>query len=143
MVPEQLRLFVEREGRPPGQHEQAALLQRQVDAERQALDSGARWVVSDAGALMTAVYSTVYFDDRSLLARAAAHHRNACRATLWCDVDGPWIPDPGQRDGPEVRGLTHRTIAVVLAEFDVPATVVGGDLQTRLRLSRSVLAQQR
>jgi nicotinamide riboside kinase len=143
VVPEQLRRFVDRHGRVPTAAEQPAVLQQQIGAEAAAAAAGG-WVVSDGGALMTAVYSLLYYDDDTLLAPAMAHHRQACAATLWCDIDVPWTPDAGQRDGPAFRLRAHRLIAEVLADAALQAVAVRGALEVRLQTAlAAVRAVQR
>jgi nicotinamide riboside kinase len=132
VVPEQLRRFVDRHGRVPTAAEQPAVLHQQIAAEAAAAEGGG-WVVSDAGVLMTAVYSLLYYDDDTLLAPALAHHRQACAATLWCDIDIPWTPDDRQRDGPAFRLRAHRLIAEVLAADPLPVVAVHGAPEVRLR----------
>lgn len=143
VVPEQLRRFVDRHGRAPTPAEQSAVLQQQIAAEAAQAAAGG-WVVSDAGALMTAVYSMLYYDDDTLAAPALDHHRQACAATLWCDIDIPWTPDPGQRDGPAYRLRAHRLIAEVLAADPLPVIAVPGAPEVRLRTAlAAVRAAQR
>ncbi len=60
---------------------------------------------------MTAVYSILYYGDDSLWEPALAHHRTAYVLTVWCDIDMPWLADPGHRDGPDWRRRGHLMIA--------------------------------
>lgn len=132
IVGEYLRAFVEREGRPPAQDEQASIFAAQ-QAMDQHLCPGSMHV-ADPVPGMTAVYSAVYFDDMSLLDRAV---EDAARYDLlaWCDIDIPWEPDGPQRDGPTFRAAAHS----VLAEHLVPrlrdrgtrVIRVSGDLDAR------------
>lgn len=102
LVPEYLRTFVNEHQRVPRREEQAGVMAGQISHEVQAIAGGPDWVWSDSGALMTAIYSLMYYDDSSLLAPALDHHRKYA-ATIWCDIDVPWMPDDGQRDGPDFR----------------------------------------
>ena len=143
LVPEELRSFVERHGRPPSAHEQADLLARQVQAEAEAADACPhRWLVADPAPLMTAVYSVVYFDDPSLLSRGVAH-AGGYDLVVWCDPDIPWQPDPGQRDGPALRARADAIIADVVRDRLAPAGVrvlrVGGDEVARVTSVRDAL----
>ena len=64
-VPELLREWCDRVGRTPQAHEQAAILR----AHHERIEAAAAThdvVVCDTTALMTAVYSRLIFDDRSL-----------------------------------------------------------------------------
>lgn len=135
LVPEQLRDWVARRGRPPRADEQAAIMAVQQRAEAAA--AGHEWVVSDAGALMTAVYSQLYFDDDSLLPEALAHHRTYA-LTIWCDIEIPWVAEPGQRDGPQFRQRGHELLGRALAGSGLPVLPVAGPLPDRL--ARSLVA---
>lgn len=123
VVPEYLRTFVQQNGRAPTAVEQRAVMTAQIRAERiaarQSAAGGDRWVVSEAGALMTAVYSLLYYGDESLVLPALEHHRTSCAATVWCDIDLPWVADPGQRDGPQFRAEGHRIIGRIVAEHSL------------------------
>jgi nicotinamide riboside kinase len=132
VVPEHLRGWVERMGRVPRAAEQAGVLAGQLADERAAAATGARWVVSDAGALTTAMYSLLYYADDSLIGGAVEHHRAAYAATLWCVPDLPWVPDEGQRDGPELRERGHRVIGEVLAATGLPVVPLAGPRPVRL-----------
>lgn len=143
VVPEELRSFVEREGRTPERSEQRALLQRQSAQEETAAAACTRpWLVADPAPLMTAVYSVAYFDDASLLSEGRDH---ALRydVLVWCAPDIPWTPEPGMRDG-----VDHReAVDLLLTAHVVPDLVragaqvirVTGSLEERLR---TVLAWQ-
>lgn len=140
-VPEALRAFVEREGRTPGQAEQRAILRAQVAAEsaslRSASQGGLQWVVSDPGALMTAIYSIAYFGDESLLAEALAH-QTRYRFTFLCDPTFPWVADGDQRDGPEHRQRVHDLIVEVVRSHDLDVIEVAGG--TTARIAEAVAA---
>jgi len=136
LVPEELRAFVDRHGRPPLRGEQAGLLARQAAAEDEAARSCLLpWLVADPAPLMTAVYSVLYFDDPSLLPEAADHARGY-DLLVWCDPDIPWEPDPGQRDGPDLRARADAIIADVVRDRLAPAGVrvlrVAGDEVARV-----------
>lgn len=114
IVPEALRAFVEAHGRPPSSAEQPGIMQAQRAAEDRLageadLASGGV-LIGDPATMMTAVYSSLYFDDRGLWEQAAA---DASRydLLLWCRPDLPWQAEPGQRDGPEYRTQADDLIA--------------------------------
>lgn len=123
VVPEALRDFVERHGRTPRADEQAALLRAQQSAEddlARACASGL--VVADPAPLMTAIYSVAYFEDDSLLAEGVAQaHRYAVLG--WCRPDFAWVPDEGQRDGPQHRAQVDALIGEVVRERLRPAGI--------------------
>jgi nicotinamide riboside kinase len=140
VVPEYLRSFVERHRRVPTADEQGAVMAGQIAAEASARG---RWVVSDSGALMTAVYSILYYDDDRLVHAAVEHHRHAYRTTVWCDIDLPWTADEGQRDGPQYRTRGHQIIAEIVSAHSLPVLAVSGSPSTRLTAVLKELADGR
>ena len=129
-VGEWLREWCDREGRTPRADEQAAIAaeqQRRIDAAAAAH----AWVVADTTPLMTAVYSELLFDDRTLHGFAAAAHRGYA-ATLLTAVDLPWEPDGLQRDGPHVRTPVDRLIRRTLAAHGLAWSVVAGAGEARI-----------
>lgn len=139
VVPEVLRSFVQEHGRAPRADEQRDIMDRQARAEAQAAEVGAHWLIGDPAPLMTAVYSVVYFQDESLVDEAVSH-ASAYDLVIWCDEDIPWVPDDGQRDGPEFRTAEHTVIARLVRErmSQVPTVLVSGSLDERV--STAILA---
>lgn len=136
VVGEFLREWVEaHDGRVPGPAEQRDVLTAHRDSEEAALKAagatGARWVVSDSGPLMTAVYSIQYYDDASLLDRAV-HWTGRGALVVWCQDDLPWEPD-AQRDGPAARARSQQILAGIFAEHpQLPVLAVGGPIDERV-----------
>ncbi len=135
-VPESLREFVDRMGRAPRAEEQPLLLREQIEREDASLArarAGAHTLAAfDSVPLATALYSRLYFDDDSLLARAVAHHRRAYDVTLLADIDLPWEPDGAQRDGPAMRARFHALLTACLDEHDITHVRVQGVGPARL-----------
>lgn len=140
LVTEALRDFVERERRTPHPDEQRILMDEQA-AREDAAASSCRHdvVVCDPAPLMTAVYSALYFDDRSLVDDAVAH-AEGYDLLVWCAPDLPWADEPGQRDGPVMRDRAESILAdLVAAELlprAIPVVRVVGDLTSRVRQAR-------
>lgn len=80
-------------------------------------------VVCDPAALMTAIYSMAYFNDRSLLEPATLHAKTY-GTLIWCGTDIPWEPDGDQRDGPEYRAQVDALIGEVVRESLEPAGII-------------------
>jgi nicotinamide riboside kinase len=141
-VAEYVREFVDRFKRAPHAHEQAAILAAQIEREQAALDaagrSGAGWVVSDSAPIMTAIYSELYFADRSLYAIAERHHAQYA-FTLLADIDMPWEPDGLQRDGPAMRAQSHARIRGWLLETNAPFMLVSGNEPARIAAAMQAL----
>lgn len=129
-VGEWLRDWCVREGRTPRADEQAAIARQQ-----QALidEAGAAHavVVCDTTALMTAVYSAMLFDDRSLEAYAVEQQRR-CQVTLLTALDLPWIADGLQRDGPQVREPVDTRLRELLRAHGLGWSLVSGQGEARL-----------
>lgn len=137
-VDEWLRRWCEREGRTPRADEQAAIARAQ-----QALidDAAARCdvVVCDTTPLMTAVYSDLLFDDRSLHAYAVAQQRR-CQLTLLTALDIDWQPDGLQRDGPQVRAPVDDRVRALLIDHALPWSLVSGQGAARLEAALDAVA---
>lgn len=132
VVREYLREFVDTHGRVPVQQEQASVLRAQMEAEAAAARVCTEsWLVGDPAPLMTAVYSEIYFDDRSLIAEGVAHAMNY-DVLVWCDDDIPWVPDGIMRDGLAFRTSEQAAIERLLRESGLPATRVSGSLDERV-----------
>lgn len=135
VVSEFLRVWVDQRGRVPGPAEQAEVMAGHHKSELTAVlaagRTGQRWVVSDSGPLMTAVYSIQYYDDSTLLPTALAW---TARTSLlvWCQDDFPWQPDT-QRDGPHARATSQQILAAIFAEQPgLPLLTVRGPIEDRV-----------
>jgi nicotinamide riboside kinase len=129
-VGEWLRSWCAREGRTPRPHEQAAIAaqqQRLIDDAATSHDV----VVCDTTSLMTAVYSDLLFDDRSLTPLAIEQQRR-CHLTLLTALDIDWVPDGLQRDGPQVRLPVDKRIRALLIGHGLPWALVAGQGPARL-----------
>ena len=131
-VDEVLRHWCEREGRTPQQHEQMAIAQQQALAAQQMSEQALeRWLLSDTTPLMTAVYSNLLFDDKSLYPMALAHQA-LYDITLVTGLDLPWVADGLQRDGPQVRVPVDNLVRQALEGAGLPYQVVYGEGPRRL-----------
>jgi nicotinamide riboside kinase len=135
VVDETLRRFVAERRRVPTADEQSVVMATQIareaDARREAAAAGLGWVISDGGALMTAVYSILYYHDDSLLGPALDHHRG-CALTVLCDADFTWHSDEGQRDGPQARDEAQRILIGLLAGGGVEHLTASGSVEQRV-----------
>ncbi len=129
LVGEYLREWCEREGRTPRPDEQAAIAAEQTRRIAYAATLGV--VVADTTALMTAIYSDMLFEDRSLHADALAVQRSYA-VTLLTALDLPWVPDGLQRDGPHVREPVDARVRAALVEGGLVFSVVHGAGEQRL-----------
>jgi nicotinamide riboside kinase len=143
-VSEWLRDWCERQGRTPRPDEQWAIAQEQTRRIEQACTTH-ELVVADTTALMTAVYSELLFNDRSLRGFAKDQQRRYA-LTLVTGNDLPWAADGLQRDGAHVRDPVRRMVTGLLQEAMVPFEEVSGIGSRRLgqaltRVSQSLGSQ--
>ena len=128
-VGEYLREWCDREGRTPRPDEQAAIADEQTRRIAAAAAGGV--AVADTTALMTAVYSDLLFDDRSLYPSALAAQRRYA-ITLVTALDLPWVADGILRDGPQVREPVDALVRAALTRAGLPFTVIYGEGADRL-----------
>ena len=138
-VSEALRDWCEQAGRTPHAHEQAPILRAQHERIDAAL-AAHEIVVCDTTALMTAVYSHLIFNDRSLEERAALLHRRSVSLTLLTALDLPWVSDGLQRDGPHVREPVDTALRSLMQAHGIAYSVVGGAGDARLQQAIAALA---
>lgn len=125
-VPEVLRHWCEAQGRTPKQEEQAAIAQTQSAAIAEARRTpGVQWVIADTTALMTAVYSDLLFNDRSLYPEALEALREDTLIALTA-LDLPWVADGLQRDGAHVREPVDARVRQALTQAGLPFHVIHG-----------------
>ena len=128
---EWLRDWCDSHGRTPRADEQAEIARVQalhIDEAALAHDI----VIADTTPLMTAVYSDLLFDDRSLYAAALAAQAGH-DLTLLTALDLPWIADGHQRDGPQVRQPVDDKVRAALSGAGIGFSVVSGFGDDRLR----------
>ncbi len=137
-VDEVLRQWCDGAGRTPQRHEQMAIAQQQAHAAHPlSPPEPDTWVLSDTTPLMTAVYSQLLFDDKSLYPMALAHHA-LYDITLVTGLDLPWVADGLQRDGPQVRAPVDNLVRQALDRAGLAYRVVYG--QGPSRLNNALLA---
>ena len=137
-VPEYLREFVEVQARVPREDDQFGIARTQLAREDAAARVARRYLFCDTTALMTALYSQVYWGRvDAQLAQLAARH--AYTVTLVTAPDGPWEPDGLQRESEEVRQMVHRMLLETLEARAIPYVLLEGGLAQRLRRVESLL----
>lgn len=138
-VPEALRGWCRQHQRTPQQHEQADI----AAAQARAIDrAGPGDVLADTTPLMTAVYSDVLFQDRSLYQFALAHHAGF-DITLLADTDLPWVADGLQRDGPAWRDVVNARLRQVLNEHALRYALIQGRGQARATNALAAIERHR
>lgn len=137
VVPEHLRQWCELQGRTPKREEQVDIAAAQARNVEQA--SPCDWLIADTTALSTAIYSDLYFGDRSLHDMAVAAQR-VFDLTLLLAIDLPWRADSLQRDGPAQQRIGDKLLREALSQNQIPYHVIYGSGSERLRNALACLA---
>jgi HTH-type transcriptional repressor of NAD biosynthesis genes len=138
-IPEVLREWCDREGRPPLAHEQMSLALEQRNRIEAA--SPCDFLLADTHPLMTAIYSDLHYSDASLYPMALAHLRQF-DLTLVMGMDLDWIADGIQRDGPAMRQRVNTRLRQVLDAESIPYTVIYGTGRARVDCALQTIAHQ-
>ena len=147
-VPEVLRQFCVDHGRAPLAREQRGILDQQMAVEQSVIEQSVIEqsaservqnqhhhhviVLSDCAPITTAIYSEMYFNDRSLMSIATAHHKRY-RLSLVLMPDLGWHADPlpFMRDGPNAQMDFHRRLVEWLDLAQMSHQLIAGSGQSR------------
>lgn len=138
-VDEYLREWCDVHQRTPRQDEQVHIVETQIARVLAAPQHSV--VVADTTPLMTAVYSQLLFNDRSLDA-LALQHQTLYDVTLLTGMDLPWVSDGLQRDGPHVREPVDAAVRHMLGVAGLPYQVVYGTGEQRLENALYCIGRQ-
>lgn len=134
-VTEKLREWCNQHGRTPQAHEQAHIAASQCEAIFSITEG---WVIADTTALMTAVYSDYFFQDKSLY-DFALEYQSQFDATLLMGLDVAWVADGLQRDGKHVREPVDNLLRQALSQANIDFKVVYGQGQARVNAAMMAL----
>ncbi len=137
-VPEHLRQWCTERDRTPWPDEQAAIA-REQHAMIEAAAASHDVVVCDTTALMTAAYSRLLFDDRSLDGLAIELH-GTMALTLVTAIDIPWVADGLMREGPHVQAPVDDIVVELLVTHGLPWARIAGAGERRLEAALDALA---
>ena len=129
-APEFLRQFVEEKGVLPVASDTPLIAEGHLEQEQHYLKLAHRLLFLDTDLISTSVYHRFYFDSPCNTVLSAAHRRCA-DLYLLMEPDIPWVPDPGQRDGPDTRKAIHQLLSDALQSL--PHVRISGDRATRFR----------
>ena len=137
-IAETLREWCAVNGRTPKSDEQLAIA---LEHEKR-MDSAAPvgFLLADTTALMTAIYSDLLFNDRSLYPIALDKHRRY-DLTLVTGLDLPWVPDGVQRDGPQSQSSVDTRLREVLQTHRIDYAVVYGQGSDRADCALQTILQ--
>ncbi|MDP4611977.1 MAG: ATP-binding protein [Opitutales bacterium] len=98
----------------------------QLTQEDHATAEANRLIIHDTNILSSIIYANYYFEtvidwvNETFLARDYNLY-------LLCMPDIPWVPDEGQREGPEVRDTLHRLFKETLDKLKLPYVEISGN----------------
>ncbi len=139
---EALRDFCIEKNRTPLAHEQALIMNQQMQQEQTALAPDHQkmphlhdfhFVLCDSAPIATAIYSGMYFDDLSLI-DLATHWHATYALTLVLAPDFAWQPDTiaWMRDGPQARAKFDQLLHQWLIEHRIAHVLISGNWSNRL-----------
>jgi nicotinamide riboside kinase len=139
---EALRDFCILKNRTPLAHEQAFIINQQMQQEQAVLAPDQKqtqhrqdfnFILCDSAPIATAIYSGMYFDDLSLIELATNWHATYA-LTLVLAPDFAWQPDAiaWMRDGPQARSKFDQLLHQWLIKHPISHVLISGDLSNRL-----------
>ncbi|QXD16972.1 ATP-binding protein [Rhodocaloribacter litoris] len=131
-VPEYLRRFVDEKGALPEAHDVDAIARGHLASVAALRPRARRVLFLDTDLISTVLYQTHFFGTCPAWVRAASYEHQGDLYLLLAD-DIPWVPDPGQRDGPEARVFFQRQFEAELLRRGVPFVRVAGPPEVRFR----------
>ena len=130
-VPEYVRGFVARTQRAPRLADVPYIAAGHLASVEAARETANNLLILDTDLLSTVVYSRYYFGHCPPEVETLAHTHRAALYLL-ADVAIPWTPDPGQRDGAEVRAAIQPQMLAMLEAVQAHWTRVAGTPSERL-----------
>lgn len=104
----------------------APIAKGQLAQEDHATAEANRLIIHDTNILSSIIYANYYFEtvidwvNEAFLARDYNLY-------LLCMPDIPWVPDEGQREGPEVRDTLHQLFKETLNKLELPYVEISGN----------------
>ena len=130
-TPEFLRQFVDEKGAPPEEQDVHAIARGHLEQEARLILQAKHVLFLDTDLVSTCIYQRIYFDNcPDWVERKASTHRGDLY--LFTEPDIPWEPDPGQREGPEVRLRTHALLLNEARHLRLNVVSVRGTRDARL-----------
>jgi nicotinamide riboside kinase len=130
-VPEYVRIFVEEQGALPVYKDVERIARGTLGHEAALRPQARRLLLLDTDLVTVCLYSHYYFGRCPAWVEQAsrAHHADLY---LLAEDDIPWVPDPGQRDGPEIRAALQPLFRAELKRRGVPTVRITGSLAERI-----------
>lgn len=133
-VPEFVRGFVEKKGRPAEYRDVEAIARGQMALEDQTANEVGSLLIQDTDLLSTVVYSRHYFRDCPAWIEIELRNR-AGDLYLLADIDVPWTPDGELRDRGDRREDLQELFRSALVEHGFSFVEVTGPQARRLEIA--------
>lgn len=130
-LPEYLRAYVDQRGTLPVLADIPHIARGHIEREDALAARANRLLFCDTNLVTTVLYSNYYLGATPDAVRRLSYER-PYDLYLLTEPDIPWVPDPGQRDGPEVRAHLHSLFVAELDRRGLPYTRVAGTYEERL-----------
>ena len=139
-APEYLRTFVDLKGAIPAENDVYAIAHGHLAQAADCAVRARQVLFLDTDLVTTCVYQRIYFGHCPSVIERAARER-AGDLYLLTEPDIPWVPDPGQREGPESRARTHRKLLAELRRLDLRVVRIRGSRNHRLNVAAEAVDQ--
>lgn len=139
-LPEYGREYIDKKGSGPEPDDFPAIARGHLSREEALLPRANRILIYDTDLIVTTVLAEYFLGSCPEWIKAASHERQG-DLYLLTDRDTPWVADPHQREGPEVRDLLHRRFCRELASRKIPFTLVSGSVEQRMETAIQALGK--
>ena len=135
-APEYLRQFVEEKGSLPVASDALKIARGHLEQEQRYMIKANRILFLDTDLVSTCQYNQYIFGSVPEWIKTKAVERHA-DFYLLMDTDIPWVADPGQRDGPEVREATQKLFQAAMRSL--PHAIISGSPAQRLKTATAYI----
>ncbi len=97
-------------------------------------------VLHDTNLLSSLIYGQHYFGASQPQLEEVFANRSYT-LYLFCQPDIPWVADPGQREGPQVRDQLHAVFEAELFRRGLPTVLIAGTHEARLTEALHAIAE--
>ena len=129
-TPEYVRAYVDGLDRELNESDLTRIAQGQFNTEDNGAKQAKRFVLYDTNILSSILYANHYFGKTLDWVNERFLERDYTLYLL-CMPDIPWIPDLGQREGPQVRAELHKVFMTSLDKLELPYVVISGNQTER------------
>lgn len=141
MIPEYLRLFVDKHQRVPFPEEQILIAKEQRSLETEAgqalVKTGAELSIlfCDTTPLLTSLYGEIVFGKADPAVQEIAKNHDY-DITLLTELEFPWVEDGIMRDGPLAQAKVHYRLLARLNAWQIPYAKIRGAPSERIKMAQ-------